>query len=144
MRTYLPDQVYKDEQHASAVLNYLIGHCVISATPTKTPYVYGICLKENDTLIGHIGLSPSNGQVEVGYAIADEFQGRGFASEAVTVMSHWAIPRFSLPCLIAIVARDNVASCRVLERCGYVQSDESTRSLHGRAQLVRTYRWVAG
>lgn len=59
------------------------------------------------------------GEVEIGYGILDEFQGRGYATEAVRAMCSWG---FSMPGCYFIQAQTeegNRASERVLEKCGF-------------------------
>jgi RimJ/RimL family protein N-acetyltransferase len=140
IRTWLPDQVYADVQSALEVLRSLITQCRDPGTPALGPYVLGICLTKSSELIGHVGLSPLTGEVEVGCAIEQRFQSRGFATEAIKALSEWGMLRFGLAHVLGIVATDNIASCRVLERAGFHFVDESMRSLHGRTRLVRTYR----
>jgi len=140
IRTWLSDQVYENAQSALEVLRYLIAKCRDPGTPALGPYVLGICLTKSSELIGHVGLSPLSDQVEVGCAIEHRFQGRGFATEAIKAMSEWGMQRFGLAYVLGIVATENIASCRVLERAGFAFIDESMRSLHGQTRLVRTYR----
>ena len=143
VRTWLPDQVYESEARALEVLRHLMEKCRDPGTPSLAPYVLGVCIHGSRELIGHVGLSPLDGQVEIGYAIEEGRQRKGFASEAVRAMAEWALPRFSLPRIIAIVAADNAASCKVLQNAGFQLAGESMRSLHGRSGLVRTYQRVA-
>jgi len=144
IRTWLPDQVYEDAETALEVLRHLIAKCRDPGTPALGPYVLGIRLTSSSDLIGHVGLSPLNDQVEVGCGIEHRFQGRGFATEAIKAMSEWGMQSFGLAQVLGIVASENIASCTVLERAGFVFMEESTRSLHGRARLVRSYRKECG
>jgi RimJ/RimL family protein N-acetyltransferase len=57
-------------------------------------------------------------QAEIGYTLARDAQGQGFASEAVTALLTWAFPTFNLHRVIAIVDVENTASVAVLERLG--------------------------
>ena len=139
LRTWLPDQVYESEAGALEVLRYLIDRCHDPGSPIRAPYVLAVCLRSSMELIGHVGLSPREREVEVGYAIEEKHQGRGFASEAVGAMVNWALHRFDLPRVLGIVARDNAASCRVLEHAGFALASEAMGSLHGRPGLIRTY-----
>ncbi|MBL0121306.1 MAG: GNAT family N-acetyltransferase [Betaproteobacteria bacterium] len=91
-------------------------------------------------LIGHVGLSPLRGDVEVGFAVEQKFQGRGFAVEAIKAMSEWGMQCFGLPHMLGIAANENTASCKALERAGFALIDESMRSLHGKNRRVITYR----
>lgn len=138
MRTWLSDQVYEDANTALEVLRYLIAKYRDPGTPALAPYVLGIC--RSSELIGHVGLSPLGDQVEVGFAIEHRFQGRGFATEAIKAMTEWGLQNFGLSQVLGVVASDNIASRKALERAGFALIDESMRSLHGQTRLVRTYR----
>lgn len=142
MKTWIPDQVYPDEQTARGVLDHLIAQYRNPQAPVQAPYVLGICLREPAALIGHVGLSPLAGGVEIGYAIEDSHQGRGLASAAVSAMSDWGLRYFGLTQILGIVHQANVASCKVLEHAGFILAAETAGQLHGRDGLVRTYRKV--
>ena len=61
---------------------------------------------------------------EIGYGILEEYRGQGFATEAVKLALKWA---FSHPMVKAVEAEadsDNVASQRVLMKCGFHQNGE--------------------
>ena len=140
MRTWLPDQVYADEAEALEVLRYLSSQYGDSADPRNTPFVLAVCLAASHELIGHVGFSPCEYGVEVGYAIGDAHQNRGYARQAVLAASTWALARFELAFLHAIVAAENVGSCKVLEACGFQLVTSVRRTLHGVERLVRIYR----
>ncbi len=55
-------------------------------------------------------------------------------------MSAWAMAALLLPEILGVVAADNVASCRVLEKAGFVLDGEETKRVDGRACTVRLYR----
>jgi [ribosomal protein S5]-alanine N-acetyltransferase len=137
MREWLPDQVYADEAGALATLDALIAGCAV-ADPRRAPLVLAVCTSE---LVGHVGLSAARGAVEIGYAIDDSHRGKGLATDAVRAMADWGLRTFALPYIDGIVAADNVASCRVLERAGFDLVQETARPLHGKLRLVREYRF---
>ena len=139
LRERIPDQVYRDEREARDVLRYLIAQYAL-AEPRSAPCVLAACLVESNALVGHVGFSPLGNDVEIGYAIAMAHQGRGLATECVSAAVPWAIEAFLLPSVVGVVATDNVASCRVLERSGFGLESERERALHGRMQLARQYR----
>ena len=141
MRTWIPDQVYADEAHALQVLRFLGSQYGPSADPRNAPYVLAVCLVASGEVIGHVGFSPCEFGVEVGYAIGDAHQNRGYARQAVLAASEFALSRFSLPYVHAIVAADNVGSCKVLESCGFQLLTAVRRKLHGVERPVRTYRF---
>ena len=138
MREWIPDQVYRDEAEARRVLDHLIAQYQNPA-PAQRPFVLGISVKDTGDLIGHVGLSPAEGEVEIGYAIEEKSQGRGYATQAVAAMAEWGLARLGLSRILGIVSADNGASCRVLEKAGFHLVREAEGSLHGRVGLVRRY-----
>jgi ribosomal-protein-alanine N-acetyltransferase len=127
MRVWLPDQVYESEAHALQVLRCLIASYDDPGTPSLAPFVLGVDLNDSRELIGHVGLSPLRGEVEIGFAIEARHQSKGLATEAVRAMSEWALRRFELQRILGVVARDNAGSSRVLQRAGFTFTVESPR-----------------
>jgi RimJ/RimL family protein N-acetyltransferase len=136
MRRWIPDQVYRDEQHAEQVARALIAFTDQPPDPRARAYVLGIEHTATRSLIGHVGLSPARGSVEIGYAVEQQRHGQGLATEAVSAMSAWGL-ELGLPEVLGIVAVDNAPSCRVLEKAGFVRTSES---VDGRGNAVLVYR----
>jgi RimJ/RimL family protein N-acetyltransferase len=65
---------------------------------------------------------------EMGYWLAEEFWGRGFASRAVTAMSDWAFDNYRLTRIFAMAFAHNAASIRVLEKAGFEREGLLRRS----------------
>lgn len=63
-----------------------------------------------------------NGAVEIGYGILKDYQGQGFATEAVRAAAAWALGQPGVTRVEAETAPDNRASQRVLEKCGFLPS----------------------
>lgn len=118
IRRWLSDQCYQNRKETADVINFLI-ESYSEINPSEKPFVLGIELKETQELIGHIGLSPVEGFIEVGYAVEEKFQGAGYASEAVKEFSDWAKKELNLKAIWGIVEKENLASVRVLEKSGY-------------------------
>jgi RimJ/RimL family protein N-acetyltransferase len=74
-----------------------------------------------DKVVGNVGSFERDGVREVGYWIGREFWGKGIATEALSQFLSYDDER---P-LVARVAKHNVASVRVLEKCGFVVSGEA-------------------
>src|SRR5215471_6296534 len=72
----LPDEVFKNITETKETIEYFISNY-----NDKYPLVYGIILKKNNIIIGHIGLSKIDKGIEIGYAIATEYQNNGYMSE---------------------------------------------------------------
>ena len=56
---------------------------------------------------------------EIGYGIDDEFQGRGYATEAVKLALAWAFNHVGVAAVEAETDPDNIASQKVLAKCGF-------------------------
>ena len=56
---------------------------------------------------------------EIGYGIAEEYQGRGYATEAVSLALQWAFRHPEVKAVEAETDPENAASQRVLEKCGF-------------------------
>ena len=61
-----------------------------------------------------------DGSVEIGYGINDEFQGQGYATEAVIAAVDWALKQNGVSRVEAETEPNNAASQRVLAKCGFV------------------------
>jgi RimJ/RimL family protein N-acetyltransferase len=77
--------------------------------------------KDNRRIIGDCAfkvMEDDPRQAEIGYSLARDAQGQGFATEAVAALLSWAFPTFDLHRVIAIVDVENTASVALLERLG--------------------------
>lgn len=61
----------------------------------------------------------ADGVVEIGYGILEEYQGQGYATEAVAAIVAWALQQPAVTCVEAETEPNNRASRRVLEKCGF-------------------------
>ena len=64
----------------------------------------------------------TNGTVEIGYGVLEEYQGHGYAAEAVGAAVSWALQQPGVNRVEAETEPDNRASQRVLEKCGFLPS----------------------
>ncbi len=62
---------------------------------------------------------------EIGYGIAESYRGHDYATEAVTAVTEWALEQKAVCSVIAEVEEENTASVRVLEKSGFVRTDEA-------------------
>ncbi|MBQ6568743.1 MAG: GNAT family N-acetyltransferase, partial [Clostridia bacterium] len=61
-----------------------------------------------------------NGTVEIGYGVLEEYQGQGYATEAVCAAVNRALQQPDITRVEAETEPDNQASRRVLEKCGFL------------------------
>jgi ribosomal-protein-alanine N-acetyltransferase len=83
--------------------------------------------KADGQLMGHCGLNyvPEAGEVEVEYALAKAYWGRGIASEAARASVCYGFETLSLPRIIALADPQNIASRRVMEKIGLTYQKEA-------------------
>jgi RimJ/RimL family protein N-acetyltransferase len=84
-------------------------------------------LPDGETLIvGWAGLQflPELNETEIGFLLDRPFWGRGLATEAARASLKFGFDHFNLAHIIALVHPENIASRRVIEKCGldYVET----------------------
>ncbi|MBD3881731.1 GNAT family N-acetyltransferase [Phormidium tenue FACHB-886] len=77
--------------------------------------------------------------VEIGYAVAPSYQGRGFATSAVQQLIEIAFESKLVDCVCAHTLAEPNASARVLEKCGMTKVSETIDPEDG-----RLWRWEIG
>jgi ribosomal-protein-alanine N-acetyltransferase len=77
MKKWVPSQVYGDEAHAASVLAFLAAQYRPDIELKTSPYVLGIELKTTGELVGHVGLSPLHGEVEIGLPLSNRNSAKG-------------------------------------------------------------------
>ena len=87
---------------------------------------FAICLA-NNIPIGSIGLllqgesnlPVSENEAEIGYWLGEDFWGKGYVTEATLRVLQYAFDELHLTQLWASAYKENIASQRVLEKCGF-------------------------
>ena len=81
---------------------------------------WAITLSGRTDLIGWAGLQylPETTETEVGYLLDRQFWGRGYATEAAWASLQFGFECFDFDKIVGLVHPDNLASRRVLEKCG--------------------------
>lgn len=95
-------------------------------------------------LLGHVGFSPLDEDVEVSYAIAEQARGRGYGTQALAAGCEWAARSFGLRRILAITAATNSASRRTLTRAGFAHVGDEVMRFQGSEQTVSRYAWSVG
>ena len=79
-RRFVPDEVCETVEDAERTLKWLIE----SYSTSNGPFVYPIITNENIN-IGYVQACPLGEKFEIGYHIAENYIGNGFATEAVKI-----------------------------------------------------------
>lgn len=140
-RRWLPSHVYADVGEATSRMRYLISCYSTPGDPRLGPYVLAVEHLSSGALLGHVGFSPLDNEVEVSYAIAEASRGRGYGSEALLYACQWAAETFDLPSILAITESENAPSRRTLDRAAFVHAEDTVMQFQGSQQTVSHYVW---
>ena len=94
--------------------------------------------KNTGSFVGELGfadykreIKPSlKGVPELGWALASEAHGKGYATEAVGAALIWGEARFASARTVCIIHPENLASIHVAEKCGYKEFQRTTYKSH--------------
>ena len=123
-----------------AAEEWISGHA--AAWAERSGAVFAITLAEARILVGAMALMKmTDREAEVGYWIGVEHWGRGYASEALTRLTRFALEELKLQRLYAHHLLSNPASGRVLEKAGYSRRGQGIQQfgLRHRGKAVARY-----
>jgi RimJ/RimL family protein N-acetyltransferase len=140
-RHWLPSHVYPTLEDASSRLEFLISCYSSPGHPRSGPYVLAVEHKDEAKLLGHVGFSPFEGEVEVSYAIAELYRGRRYGTEALVHACNWLAEAFGVSRVLALTESENIISRRLLNRASFVLVNEAVMTFQGQEQLVSRYHW---
>ncbi len=95
--------------------------------------------KQSQTLIGTVGLWKSEPwpEVELGYWLVPDMQGKGYAMEAATVVIDYAFNKLGLETVVSYIDEKNIPSIRLAERLGGYRDGVIELLQFGRHEVYR-------
>jgi ribosomal-protein-alanine N-acetyltransferase len=86
-------------------------------------FTWGIVLKSNKKLIGDISIFDieNHRMAKVAYKISKQYWGKGITTEALHCVVDFCFNKTELDRIWTDVDIRNIASCRVLEKCGFLK-----------------------
>ena len=115
-RRFVPDEVYNSVEEAREAIEFLMSRY----ESTDGPFVYPVITNNEGKNIGYVQLCKlDEGTWEIGYHIAKDFTGKGYATEAVKAFLPLMAKRVGIEEVYGIRLLENVSSGRVLEKCGF-------------------------
>jgi RimJ/RimL family protein N-acetyltransferase len=110
---YLP---WRSHQTLDVTHDFLQRCLTVWEQGTAFPWV--ITQKEDGRLLGMIELRIRGHLADLGYVVARQYWGQGFASEATKAVVDWALAQSEIYRVWAVCDVENQASARVLEKVG--------------------------
>ena len=97
---------------------------------------YTIRLKDSQTLIGLVDISPHHNAVEkeVSYQFLPEYWGQGYATEILQWILTHCREELQVSSVVSETQSANLRSRRLLERCGYTERERLIR--FGKEQII--------
>ena len=138
-RRFVPDEVYDSAKEARAAIEFLMSRY----DSADSSFVYPIITNDGDKNIGYVQLCKleEEGAWEIGYHIAKQFTGKGYATEAVKAFLPAMAQKLNIKEVYGICLAENLASVRVLEKCGFTQIYEGLGNYQGKEeQIIKTIR----
>ena len=137
-RRFVPDEVYNSVEEAREAIAFLMSRY----ESTDGPFVYPIITNDGSNNIGYVQLCKleleEEGNWEIGYHIAKNFTGKGYATESVKAFLPAMAQKLNLKEVYVICLAENTASIRVLEKCGFTQIYQGSGNYQGKkAQIIK-------
>lgn len=101
---------------ADKTKNYLYSTLWTAISKTENKMVGDLCI---------VGEPNTDGAIEIGYGIYDEFQNKGFMTEIVGGIIEWTKTQSQVKSVIASTEKTNIASFKVLEKNGFLKIGET-------------------
>jgi len=116
---YIPRPLVKNNEDALAHIKLILDNI-----ENNLGINWAIRIKDEPKLLGIIGfyrLQPENYRAEIGYMILPEFHGKGYVPEAVKRLTKYGFEDLKLHSIEAVIAPENYASEKVLQKCGFTK-----------------------
>lgn len=110
---------------------------LLTQNPAQAPYNTVWLMLAGDRVLGSCGFKgppDAAGEVEIGYGIHQLHEGRGYTTEAVAALCAWALAQPPVTAVLAETEQWNLASQRVLEKCGMTRDRETPTAFWWRLQ----------
>jgi [ribosomal protein S5]-alanine N-acetyltransferase len=100
--------------------------------------LWTIISKPDNKMVGDIciiGEPNADGEIEIGYGTYEEFQGKGYMTEAVKCILKWAETEPKVNSVLASTLKSNIASFTVLEKNNFIKTGETETLFNWRFRI---------
>jgi len=128
-----------DENLYPVLFNNLIPKMKYSGSDPVFSSLWLIIEKKFNSSAGSIlfkGLPDKEGRAEIGYGTHEEFQNRGYMTEAVGALCSWVLKNGKAKLIIAETAKNNPASFRVLVKNGFEKFSENENFYYWKLESI--------
>lgn len=136
-RRFVPDEVFETVEEAAETIEFLMS-CYESG---EGPLVYPVVLKTGEN-VGYVQLVPIEEGYEIGYHIGKDYTKKGYAAEAVAAFLPYICKEKDISEVHGICLSENVASKRVMEKCGFKRKFEGLGEYQGAEREIARYLYM--
>lgn len=136
-RRFVPDEVFETVEDAEETIAFLMG-CYETG---EGPLVYPVLQKDGEN-VGYVQLVPWEEGYEIGYHIGANYTKQGYATEAVKAFLACLTEEKNLAEVYGICLSENVASKKVMEKCGFRKLYEGNGPYQGEEREIARYVYV--
>jgi len=133
-RRFVPDEVFETVEEAEKTIEFLMS----VYDSESGPFVHPVLLKDGKN-IGYVQLVPIDEEFEIGYHIAKDYTNNGYATEAVKSFLDYMMKKKNLNKVYGICLSENLASKRVMEKCGFIKEFEGEGNYQGEIKSIARY-----
>ena len=134
-RRFVPDEVFETVEEAAETIEFLMSRY----GGIEGPFVYPVLLKDK-TNIGYVQVVPlGEGIWEIGYHIGARYTKQGYATEAVKAFLPVIMKELGLEKMEGVCLADNIASQKVMEKCGFVLEFKGVGDYQGEKREICRY-----
>lgn len=135
-RRFVPDEVFETIDTAREIVQWLISRY----QGNEGPFVYPILL-QNGTNIGYVQAVRIKDGWEIGYHVSKTYTGNGYSTEAVIAFLPVIMNQLKISNIYGICLAENIASQRVLDKCGFVLEYAGLGNYQGFQRLIYRYKY---
>ena len=137
-RRFVPDEVFETVEDAAETIEFLMSQY----GSTEGPLVYPVIIKNDSKNIGYVQMVPLDGGIwEIGYHIAKQYTGNGYATEAVKAFLPVISKIVGTEEIHGICLSENVASKHVLKKSGFEAVFEGVDDYQGEKREIFKSIW---
>lgn len=136
-RRFVPDEVFETVEDARETIEFLMS----VYESGDGPLVYPVLLKDG-TNVGYVQLVPLEEGYEIGYHIGGDYTRRGYATEAMKAFLPDVMTKKELDEVYGICVSENIASKKVMEKCGFQKEFEGMGRYQGTDREIARYVFI--
>jgi len=91
---------------------------------------FGVFLIGSEDMIGYVNFHNNDGIYDLGYSFKSEYKGKGYGFESCEVIIKYIKENFEAKGFSAGTALENIPSCKLLEKLGFILKKTEEMSFH--------------